>query len=419
MTYSLPKESFAWLSHLQVLDISRNRLQGTIPDTVWSSLTDLTTLSMGYNQLQGRLPTTLQQLSVLEYLRIDGNLLTGSLPLFLPGQGSWHDPLDDGLNKNNNKTSSTTVTRLKLLSGESNQFTGSIPLTWWNNVHSIHNNGTTTTTTTTNTTTYVMNWLNLGYNFLTGTIPTQIGLWTRLELLVLTLNGSMNGTLPTELGRLSRLGRLSLAENQFSGTLPFAYILPLPNLEWFTVSNNNLMGTIPSTALIRDDDDDDDDAYDWKMISWSMHNNALSGTLPTELGLITSLKLVQFSTNQFQGTIPTHHLEYGWTNVETFWIFENPQLQGEMPCNKDDGRRGHRQSLSNTNHNGGCNNNNNNKKKNNNKINNNTNSSITSNPDTHDDDDDDNNNNDNKILDYRADCLANPWLVCFCCIQCY
>jgi hypothetical protein len=39
--------------------------------------------------------------------------------------------------------------------------------------------------------------------------------------------------------------------------------------------------------------------------------------------------LVQFSTNQLHGTIPTLHLEYGWTNVETFGLFENPQLKGD------------------------------------------------------------------------------------------
>jgi hypothetical protein len=141
-----------------------------------------------------------------------------------------------------------------------------------------------------------------------------------------------------------------------------AHILQPLNLEWFIVSNNNLLGTIPSTALIRDDDDADD----WKMISWSMHNNALSGTLPTELGLNTSLQWSSCQRINFKVLSPTHHLEYGWTNVDTFWIFENPQMQREMPCNKDDGRRGHRQSRSSTNHNGGSNEHDDN---NNNKIN--------------------------------------------------
>jgi Leucine-rich repeat (LRR) protein len=336
MAYALPKEPFAWLPHLQRLDVSQNRLQGSVPWTLWT-LNRLRHLNLGKNDFKGRLPTDLQHLSDMQYFGVDGNLFTGPLPNYMPGQGNL---ASRGVTKG--------TAPLESFNAEMNQFTGSIADTWW-----PYNSSRIPVDC-------AMTSLNLRYNSLTGSLPSQIGLWTNLKILATTLNGRMNGTIPTEFGKLSKLERLSLGHNSFSGSFPFEYVLPLPNLEWMTLSTNNFYGTIPAQALIRD--------YPWKMISWSMHSNAFSGELPSELGFVSSLQLVQFSFNQFHGELPTCHMEYGWPRVEILWVHKNPGLFGEMPC-----RRADQQA----------------------------------------------NSTDTTILDFRSDCSSNSNMECSCCMECF
>ena len=61
--------------------------------------------------------------------------------------------------------------------------------------------------------------LNLDFNQLSGTIPTELGELGSLTGLDFGLN-ELSGTIPTELGALTSLTVLSLYENQLSGTIP-------------------------------------------------------------------------------------------------------------------------------------------------------------------------------------------------------
>ena len=62
-------------------------------------------------------------------------------------------------------------------------------------------------------------YFDLGQNDLNGTLPSEIGLMTELESLVLSGNGFF-GALPSELGQLTRLLGLFLDKNNFNGRLP-------------------------------------------------------------------------------------------------------------------------------------------------------------------------------------------------------
>ena len=61
-----------------------------------------------------------------------------------------------------------------------------------------------------------MIWLLLGYNSLQGTIPTELGLLTSLQVLYVYDN-SLQGTIPTEFGLLTSLQDLILSGNSLQG----------------------------------------------------------------------------------------------------------------------------------------------------------------------------------------------------------
>ena len=66
------------LTSLTTLDLSDNRLSGTIPD--FTSVTSLATLDLGDNQLSGTIPEDLGSLTGLQELSLRDNRLTGAIP---------------------------------------------------------------------------------------------------------------------------------------------------------------------------------------------------------------------------------------------------------------------------------------------------------------------------------------------------
>ena len=64
------------------LDLSRNKLTGTIPAAVWT-LAQLTQLRLNNNQLSGAIPEELGDLTQLTQLRLNNNQLSGAIPAAL------------------------------------------------------------------------------------------------------------------------------------------------------------------------------------------------------------------------------------------------------------------------------------------------------------------------------------------------
>lgn len=96
--------------------------------------------------------------------------------------------------------------------------------------------------------------LNLSGNNLTGSLPSEIGKLTKLEILNVS-NNNMTG-IPAEIGQLSKLRILNYANNQITG-LPNE-LGNLSNLEQFDLSGNNasaqdlsgIRQNLPSTTQI-------------------------------------------------------------------------------------------------------------------------------------------------------------------------
>lgn len=85
--------------------------------------------------------------------------------------------------------------------------------------------------------------LQLCYNQLTGSIPTQVGSLKKLNVLALQSN-QLTGAIPASLGDLGTLIRLDLSFNSFFGSIPLK-LADAPLLQVLDIRNNSLSGNVP------------------------------------------------------------------------------------------------------------------------------------------------------------------------------
>lgn len=84
-------------------------------------------------------------------------------------------------------------------------------------------------------------------NHFSGTIPSQLGRLTHLQMLSIGAN-SISGTIPQQLGELTDLVSLSLPRMQISGTLP-TQLGKLTNIATRMLLNDNQISGTLSPAL--------------------------------------------------------------------------------------------------------------------------------------------------------------------------
>ena len=76
--------------------MGQNRLDGTIPTEMWSSLSSLVSLELDRNNLAGCLPSELYGMPSLTSLSLFDNSLTGSIPSDLGWLTELHEPALQG-----------------------------------------------------------------------------------------------------------------------------------------------------------------------------------------------------------------------------------------------------------------------------------------------------------------------------------
>ncbi|XVF16513.1 hypothetical protein REPUB_Repub10bG0037700 [Reevesia pubescens] len=102
-------QSLEYCQSLQTLDLSANKLSGTIPPQICNWLPYLVTLDLSSNDLSGSIPPELSKCAYLNYLILSSNRLSGSIPYQLSG-----------------------LDRLKRFSIANNDLTGAIPSSFEN-----------------------------------------------------------------------------------------------------------------------------------------------------------------------------------------------------------------------------------------------------------------------------------------------
>ncbi|KAK7845016.1 putativeinactive leucine-rich repeat receptor-like protein kinase [Quercus suber] len=184
-----------------------------------------------------------------------------------------------------------------------------------------------------------LKWIYLGYNNLSGEIPTEIGDLTSLNHLDVVYN-NLRGHIPFSLGNLSNLQYLFLYENKLTGPIPRSLfnlkklasldlsinslfgeipelIIQLQNLEILHLFSNNFTGKIPAalTSLPR-------------LQVLQLWSNQLSGEIPRDLGRLNNLTVLDLSTNYLSGKIPESLCNSG--QLYKLILFSN-SLEGEIP----------------------------------------------------------------------------------------
>ncbi|KAK9193063.1 hypothetical protein WN944_003759 [Citrus x changshan-huyou] len=160
-----------------------------------------------------------------------------------------------------------------------------------------------------------LKYLNLRWNNLTGTIPKEIGSLRNLEVLYLS-NNNLNGIIPKEIGSLRNLEVLYISSNNLNGTIP-TEIWSLRNLEVLYLRNNKLSGALPQ------------EIGNLKSLIWlSVTSNTLGGPIPSTLFRLTNIKYLGLGFNRFNGSIPR---EIGnLKNLTNLAIMAN-KLTGAIP----------------------------------------------------------------------------------------
>jgi len=191
------------LPHLNILDLSSNQLQGSLPSNLFE-LSQLSIIDLHGNYFGGTIPQTIANPSPLKFLALGDNALTGEITWF-----PTHFP--------------STMEHLDLAN---NSFTGRLPAFG---------------------TMQGLNYLFLAFNpkLDPGPIPPS---FTRLpNLIELSLQQTgRTGTIPKGFGSLSKLVLFDLSDNSLTGTIPDDFG-NATLIQFLFLNQNYLNGTIPAS----------------------------------------------------------------------------------------------------------------------------------------------------------------------------
>ncbi|KAF8758084.1 hypothetical protein HU200_010747 [Digitaria exilis] len=369
---------------LNRLDLSRNQFSGALGEFSNPSLT-LVEVDLSVNQLGGPVPKSFARLAALESLSLDHNYFTGTLELFSYFKLrniSWLSASNNNLlsvawqwHASNGESSRSSTSSWLLgtdplkadqphvqLSGldlSSNQISGEIPSWIWSKVFHIlnlsRNNFTAVGQPLANTTItghlprslsncQELIFLDIGENFITDTFPSWIGELPHLRVLVLRSNqlygslssleenltmeyfqdlqiidignNTLNGALPTNLFQSSKL------MTHPAGSGGGIYATSPESDEWFRpyliVVNVAMKELYIDVSKIQAD-----------FVLIDLSHNRFHGPIPTTIGKLSALHVLNMSGNAFTGVIP-EELALSLTSLEWINLSYNT-LSGRIP----------------------------------------------------------------------------------------
>ncbi|KAK8706326.1 hypothetical protein V6N13_049896 [Hibiscus sabdariffa] len=256
LTGILPSE-LGNLTHLEVIDLTRNYLNGSIPSSL--SQLPLTSLSLLGNRLSGPIPGEIGDITTLEGLVLEDNLLSGSLPSNLGNLGR----LSRLLLSSNNFTGRIpeSFSNLKNLTDfriDGSSLSGRIPdfIGNWTTLTRLDMQGTSMEGPIPSTISELKNLTNLRITDLSGgssAFPNLDGMKDMKELVL--RNCLLTGSIPSYIGEMTSLKTLDLSFNRLSGQIPQT-LQGLKKIDYLFLTNNSLTGPVPGWVLGSDNNID-------------------------------------------------------------------------------------------------------------------------------------------------------------------
>ena len=269
------------LTKLTSLDLSENRLNGTVPNGIISNLRGLQILRLGYNNFEG-------------------DLFRGI------------SPVQDGVQNNLNELNVSNNKQLtgQLLSIQSIDLTTSLFLTTFRN----------------------LTILDLSNCSFSGQISGQVSLFAETIQIFNIDDNKFQGWVPREGHSEFQRGAIlfyqnkrffSANRNELTGIIPWEYMNYATNLHTLQLSGNKLTGTLPDDPSVIDNLSQSLETLDLsynqlgstisstvfgqftQLKQLELHGNDLVGTIPSTLGSCTSLQHLSLNMNGIIGTLPT------------------------------------------------------------------------------------------------------------------
>ncbi|BBG97479.1 disease resistance family protein / LRR family protein [Prunus dulcis] len=261
----------SFLSTASYLDLSHNKLSGSISFLCSSAAIYLGFLDLSSNNVSGQVPDCLTHLENLVMLDLSYNALSGKIPATI---GS--------------------VFRIETLKLRSNRFVGQLPSSLKNCTSLVA--------------------LDVGDNKLSGPIPEWLGVSLKKLVILMLSSNHFNGSLPSQLCHLTHIQILDFSMNIISGSIPKC----LTNLTTLAQKGNsslNISHSYEISTINLVDFYDDDATFMWKggMQTYKstlglvkridLSSNKLTGEIPSEITHLIGLVSLNLSRNQLTGQI--------------------------------------------------------------------------------------------------------------------
>ncbi|KAM7276211.1 hypothetical protein ACFE04_018077 [Oxalis oulophora] len=241
---------FGLFDSMEYLNVSMNNFSGRLPFDTFSSMSKLKKLDLSFNSFFGKLPDSLSKFTSLETLDLSSNNLSGVIPAGLcqdPGNTLKELYLPNNLFDGEIPATLSNCTQLVSLDLSFNYLKGTIPASigllsklrdlklWLNQLHGEIPEQLMYA--------QELETLFLDFNELTGPIPDGLSNCSNLIWISLS-NNKLSGEIPGWMGRLESLAILKLSNNSFYGRIP-PELGDSRSLIWLDLNTNRLNGTIP------------------------------------------------------------------------------------------------------------------------------------------------------------------------------
>jgi hypothetical protein len=161
--------------------------------------------------------------------------------------------------------------------------------------------------------------LGLSGGGLSGTIPSELGSLPQLSILYLMEMTNLRGTLTSQFSQMSNLIEIYVFDSFHDDILLSPFLSSLPTtLVMLTINSGGFMGSIPN------------EIYKFRNLTHLTWGEIqLTGTLPSEFGLLTQLQMLQLSSLKYvMGSIPS---EIGRLTRMTYLNLEYSSFATSLP----------------------------------------------------------------------------------------